>query len=97
MNAPAALKSDVIQTQLEQDLPLWQYRDNAIERVYRGRTYLDALEKLNKIAHHAEAVDHHPDLALQWKTLIIRYWTHTAHGVTELDIAQAKHIESLLV
>lgn len=85
-----------IQDALATELPLWQYKENALERVYRGSSYMDALDMLNAIARHAETVDHHPDLALHWKTLIIRYWTHTAQGVTELDLAQAKAIEKLL-
>jgi 4a-hydroxytetrahydrobiopterin dehydratase len=91
-----ALSTEALQEQLSQELALWQLNDNALERVYRGSSYLDALDKLNAIARHAEAVNHHPDLALHWKTLIIRYWTHTAHGVTELDLEQARYIESFL-
>lgn len=87
---------DVLQAQLSQDLVLWQVNNNALERVYRASSYLEALDKLNIIAQHAEAVNHHPDLALHWKTLIIRYWTHTANGVTALDLEQAQQVEKLL-
>jgi 4a-hydroxytetrahydrobiopterin dehydratase len=91
-----ALSEDTLQDRLSVELALWQYKDNALERVYRAGSYLEALEKLNVIAQHAESVDHHPDLALHWKTLIVRYWTHTAKGVTELDLEQAKEAEALL-
>lgn len=79
-----------------QTLPGWEFRDNALERQYTGKTYLAALEKLNRVARLSEAADHHPDLVLNWKKLIVRYWTHTANGVTELDFQLARQAEALL-
>lgn len=77
-------------------LPGWALNDNALERVYQGKTYLDALELLNRIARLADEMDHHPDLLLSWRKLVIRYWTHTANGVTELDFESAHRAERLL-
>jgi 4a-hydroxytetrahydrobiopterin dehydratase len=77
-------------------LPGWQLRGNALERVYQGKTYLDALDKLVAIARLSEAADHHPDLNLAWKTLTARYWTHTAQGVTTLDFELAESAEAAL-
>lgn len=77
-------------------MPQWQCVDNALQRVYEGTTYLQALERLNAVARLSEAADHHPDLQLNWKTLIIRYWTHTAQGITELDVELAQQVEVLL-
>ncbi len=79
-----------------QDLPNWQVRENALERVYTGKTYLEALEKLNTIAQLSETADHHPDLSLNWKTLTVRYWTHTANGITALDFDLAHQVETIL-
>jgi len=78
-------------------LPGWEYKDNALERVYDGESYLEALEKLNAVARLSEAADHHPDLVLNWKKLTVRYWTHTAKGVTELDFQLARQVEDVLV
>jgi 4a-hydroxytetrahydrobiopterin dehydratase len=79
-----------------QSLPHWQVKNNALERVYQGASYLDALDKLNRVAQLSEAADHHPDLLLCWKTLTIRYWTHTAKGITHLDVELARQVEPLL-
>ncbi|HEY9746458.1 MAG TPA: 4a-hydroxytetrahydrobiopterin dehydratase [Oculatellaceae cyanobacterium] len=81
---------------LSPELALWQFKDSALERVYRAGSYFEALEKLNAIARQAESANHHPELTLNWKTLIIRYWTHTVGGVTTLDVEQAKAAEKLL-
>lgn len=95
MRPSSRLDSTTITEQLAH-LPNWHVRDNALERVYQGRSYLDALEKLNDIAQASEAADHHPDLSLCWKTLTIRYWTHTAQGITSLDLDMAHRVEALL-
>ncbi len=94
-NTTQALSPAEIEVALR-DLPQWQLHQNALQRVYEGANYLQALETLNVVARHAEAADHHPDLQLNWKTLIIRYWTHTLHGVSALDVALAHQVEALL-
>ena len=90
-----ALERTAIEAALK-TLSGWQYTDQALERVYTGKTYLEALDKLNAIAQLSEAQDHHPDLTLNWKKLTIRYWTHTAQGVTELDVKLAQLAEAAL-
>lgn len=90
-----ALSEAEIRAGLE-NLAGWRLHQNALERVYDGKSYLEALEKLNAIAQLSEAANHHPDLILSWKKLTVRYWTHTACGVTELDFKLARHAESLL-
>jgi 4a-hydroxytetrahydrobiopterin dehydratase len=90
-----ALAPDEIRKRLEK-IPAWQWNDNALERHYDGQNYLEALEKLNAIARLSEEADHHPELRLGWKYLTIRYWTHTANGVTELDFELAHRVEALL-
>jgi 4a-hydroxytetrahydrobiopterin dehydratase len=89
------LKENEIQSQLS-NLPGWCFNQNALERVYDGKTYLDALQKLNAVAQLSEAINHHPDLILNWKKLTIRYWTHTAQGVTALDFQLAHQAEKIL-
>lgn len=91
-----ALNAEAITEKLK-TLPQWQFRQNALERVYVGKTYLEALERLNAIARLSEAANHHPDLSLAWKTLTVRYWTHTAQGVTDLDFMLANQAEQVLM
>lgn len=90
-----ALSAVDIEAQLKA-LPHWQLKDKALERTYTGKTYLAALEILNRIAQLSETADHHPDLSLHWKKLTLRYWTHTAQGVTELDFQLAHQVEAML-
>lgn len=77
-------------------LPSWTIQENALERVVKTNTYMAALDILNAVAHLSETADHHPDLLLGWCTLTIRYWTHTAQGITERDFQLAQQVETLL-
>lgn len=90
------LSSMEIQSRL-QALPHWAVQDNALERVYQANSYIAALDTLNTIARQAEAANHHPDLILSWRKLTIRYWTHTAQGITNLDFEQAHQAERILI
>lgn len=95
MPQAVALREDEIRTAL-QGLPGWDYQANALERVVVCPTYRAGLELLQRIGELAEAEDHHPDLALNYMQLVIRYRTHTAGGVTPLDVAQAGKAEALI-
>lgn len=89
------LTEEAIRRRLEA-LSGWRYQDNALERVYEGQSYLESLGKLDAIARLSESENHHPDLILSWKKLTVRYWTHTAKGVTDLDFTLARQVEALL-
>lgn len=90
-----ALSADAIREKLN-TLPHWQIKDNALERTYKATSYLDGLEKLNAIAQLSETENHHPGMLLEWRKLTVRYWTHTAQGVTELDFQLAQQAEKIL-
>jgi 4a-hydroxytetrahydrobiopterin dehydratase len=49
-----------------------------------------------RIGFVAEQVDHHPDVDLRWRTLHLVLVTHSAGGVTELDLDLARRIDALL-
>jgi 4a-hydroxytetrahydrobiopterin dehydratase len=38
-----------------------------------------------RLAELAEAEDHHPDIALSWNAVTVRWWTHTKRAITERD------------
>jgi len=90
-----AMSAEEIRENLS-ELADWQVRDTALERVYKAASYLDGLAKLNAIAQASEAENHHPELLLEWKKLTVRYWTHTAHGITALDFRLAQKAEVIL-
>jgi 4a-hydroxytetrahydrobiopterin dehydratase len=49
-----------------------------------------------RIGFAAEKMDHHPDVDLRWRTLHLTLVSHSAGGVTELDLELARRIDALL-
>lgn len=71
-------------------LPEWSLKGNAIERQFVIASFPDAVALLTRLAFEAETVDHHPDFMLEYRRLTVRFWTHTAGGVTQKDIDAAR-------
>jgi 4a-hydroxytetrahydrobiopterin dehydratase len=63
----------------------WTEVDNALERTFELDSFVDALAFVNRVGELAEAENHHPDIAIQYKRVTLRWWTHTAGGVTDRD------------
>ena len=40
---------------------------------------------VNRLGALAEAEDHHPDITISYRKVTVRWWTHTAGGVTDRD------------
>ena len=71
-------------------LPGWTLKGDAIERQVTLSGFPDAVALLTRLAFEAEAADHHPDFLLEYRNLTVRFWTHTAKGVTAKDVEAAK-------
>ena len=77
-------------------LPLWSGDGEGIRRSIRLPGFPDAVSALVRIAFVAEQMDHHPDVDLRWRTLHLTLVTHSAGGLTELDLELARRIDALL-
>lgn len=77
-------------------LPGWAREGDAIEKQYTVTSFGDAVALVTRIAFAAEAADHHPDLRLEYRRLTVRFWTHTAGGVTQKDVDGAETVERLV-
>ena len=63
----------------------WSEVDGALERTFELETFVDALAFVNRLGELAEAENHHPDIAIHYNRVVVRWWTHTAGGVTDRD------------
>ncbi len=63
----------------------WTEVDKALERTFELENFVDALAFVNRVGELAEAEDHHPDIAIHYNRVTLRWWTHTAGGVTDRD------------
>jgi 4a-hydroxytetrahydrobiopterin dehydratase len=92
---PPRLPPDEVAAALS-GLPLWSGDGEGIRRSVELPGFPDAVAALVRIAFVAEQLDHHPDVDLRWRTLHLTLVTHSAGGVTELDLELARRIDALL-
>ena len=78
-------------------LPEWTYDEErkAILRSFRFADFSEAFGFMTRVALAAEKADHHPDWSNGWNRVDIALSTHTAGGVTRLDIDMAHAIDAL--
>ncbi|HLL67999.1 MAG TPA: 4a-hydroxytetrahydrobiopterin dehydratase [Micromonosporaceae bacterium] len=73
----------------------WSGGPDGIERSVTAPTFLDGIRLVEAVAQAAEAADHHPDIDIRWRTVTFRLRTHSAGGVTDLDLALASAVDRL--
>jgi 4a-hydroxytetrahydrobiopterin dehydratase len=95
MPRPSRLSSDAVAGALA-DLPLWSGDADGLRRTVELASFRDAVAAIVAIADVAEAMDHHPDVDLRWRTLHLVLVSHSAGGVSELDLELARRIDTLL-
>lgn len=77
------------------DLTGWEY-DQArgrIRKTFKLPAFADALALAVRVGAIAAALDHHPDIDIRHDKVKIACTTHSAGGVTGLDIALARAID----
>ncbi len=96
MAKATVLSQELLEEHLK-DVPLWRYEETSIIRDIPFQNFVGAIGAVNAIAILAEVADHHPDLLVYgWNKLRITLSTHDKGGLTELDFALAKKIDTLV-
>lgn len=75
--------------------PDWQGSTQRLLRAIEFADFTTAVEFINRMAPRCEELDHHPDLALRWRWVDIELSTHSAGGVTEMDLALAEIVDEV--
>jgi 4a-hydroxytetrahydrobiopterin dehydratase len=78
-----------------QSLPGWKLKRNAIERAYEFSDFVQAMGFVNRLAEAAEAVNHHPDITINYNKVKLSLTSHDAGGVTQRDIRMAGRLNEL--
>ena len=79
------------------ELPGWRWDGDAraIRRTYRFADFPAAFSFMTRVAMAAEKADHHPDWSNSWNRVDIALSTHSAGGLTALDLEMARTIDGL--
>ena len=76
--------------------PNWIDSQNALERTIEFPSFRDAIAFVNRVAELAEQANHHPDIAVSYKKVTLRWTTHSAGGITERDHELAARTDELV-
>lgn len=73
----------------------WTQAGAEITRTVECTTFPAAVAVVQQVADEAERRDHHPDIDIRWRTLRFALSTHSAGGLTQLDLDLADEIDRL--
>lgn len=71
----------------------WSVAGKAIQRQFTFPSFTAAIQFVNKIAELAEKNNHHPDITIHYKKVILSLTTHEFSGLTERDFNLAQQID----
>ena len=94
MPRPPRLSPDDVAAALT-TVPLWSGGTDGIERTLQLPSFRQAVEAISMIADVAEQLDHHPDIDLRWTRVRVAVVTHSAGGLTDLDLELARRVDAL--
>ena len=74
--------------------PGWDDQGDRWARTFTFADFGDAWAFMQRVAVHAERLDHHPDWCNSWNRVAITLTTHDAGGISELDAQLATAIDA---
>jgi len=72
-----------------QQLSGWTLEGEVIKKLFTFPDFPGAVAFIVRLGFAAEAVDHHPDLLVNYKRVTVSYSTHSEGGLTDKDFAGA--------
>jgi 4a-hydroxytetrahydrobiopterin dehydratase len=73
----------------------WSVVDGALERTFELESFPQAIAFVGRVADAAEEANHHPDIDIRYRSVKLRWWTHSAGAITELDHRLASRVNEL--
>lgn len=73
----------------------WSQSGTAIEKSFKRGDFVGAVEFVSSLVEPAEAMNHHPDVAISWDTVTVTISTHSEGGLTAADFELAAKIDAL--
>jgi 4a-hydroxytetrahydrobiopterin dehydratase len=87
--------------ELHPQIAEWQIKEvdgvNRLERVFKLKNFVAALEFTNQIGAIAEEQGHHPLIVTEWGRVTVQWWTHKIRGLHRNDFIMAAKTDELFV
>lgn len=77
------------------DLPAGRQGGKKIKHEFKFNSYMEGLEFAQKVGKIAEENDHHPNIHIYYKRVVIDLTTHNIGGLSENDFVMAAKIEEI--
>jgi len=90
----ALLNDSEIEARLA-ELPGWRREGEALVRAFDRGDFVGSVKFVESIVEPAEAMGHHPDLAISWSKVEVTISTHSEGGLTAADFELATKIDAL--
>ena len=85
-------RNDELLSLLNNDWKIFDNRD-AISKKFKFKSFIQAFSWMTSVAIIAEKMDHHPEWANVYNTVEVTLTTHSAGGLTKLDLALARKMD----
>ena len=72
----------------------WERAGDTIRKEYRFADFAEAMAFVTRVALRAEAMNHHPDILINYSRVTLTLSTHDAGGLTERDFRLAEKIDA---
>jgi len=89
------LSADEVDAALAEQGLRWAREGDELVTSVTLHDFKAALTFVNAVGEAAEAANHHPDIDIRWNTVRLALSTHSAGGLTLLDLALANAIDRL--
>jgi 4a-hydroxytetrahydrobiopterin dehydratase len=73
----------------------WERSGAAITKDFTRGDFVGSVKFVEALAAPAEAMGHHPDLAISWDTVTVTISTHSEGGLTAADFELAARIDAV--
>ena len=86
--------------EFQPQVPEWQVKEvdgvKRLERVFKLKNFVEALEFANKIGVIAEEEGHHPLIVTEYGRVTVNWWTHKIRGLHQNDFIMAAKTDRLV-
>lgn len=73
----------------------WERSGQAIQKDFKRDDFVGSVRFVAGLVEPAEAMNHHPDVAVSWDTVTVTISTHSEGGLTAADFELAEKIDAL--
>jgi 4a-hydroxytetrahydrobiopterin dehydratase len=86
--------------EFQPQVPEWQVKEmdgvKRLERLFKFKNFVEALEFTDKVGAAAEAEGHHPLIVTEWGRVTVQWWTHKIGGLHQNDFIMASKTDGLV-